>query len=60
MVCDFSLTVIHHYRVLVEVKRESRIVSTGGYGALPAAVSMPDPVLDLVPDPVRDRCPPRF
>ena len=29
---QYSLTVIHHYRVLMVVKRESRMVSTGGYG----------------------------
>ena len=27
-----SLTVIHHYRVLAVVNRESRIMSAGGYG----------------------------
>ena len=29
---QYSLTVIHHYRVLMVVKRESRIVYAGGEG----------------------------
>ena len=29
---QYSLTVIHHYRVLMVVKRESRIVYAGGGG----------------------------